>query len=232
MLNLTPILKHDQPTSRIKIGAKKIGSNTEIVKVTHKDSQAYFYVAPVDDSIVDGIGNKVRMHRNVKKVFGGIDRGKDFLVDPDVTKDDVVECSSATIRTSDIDPEELEPFLRENDYLLHWMEEVVHKDDTLSTFEITGMRPAGHTTLRVSSETELTFIMEDNCVSGESTLSLGSTAGVGSDELFDDSDLEMGESDETVETTTDEELASLVDDIVGDLEDDMDTTQQGSDDDA
>ncbi|SER37371.1 ATP-binding protein [Natrinema salaciae] len=158
MLNLTPILKRDQPTSRIEIGAKKVGPETDTVEIRHNDRRAFFYVEPIDDSIVDGIGNKVRMHRNVKTVFGGIDRGKDFLVDPDASKRDVVECSSAKIHTSEVSPEELEPFLRENDYLLHPMEEVVPKGDERATFEVAAMEPTGYTTLRVTPNTELEFI--------------------------------------------------------------------------
>ncbi|OLZ42565.1 AAA family ATPase [Natrinema saccharevitans] len=158
MLNLTPILKRDQPTSRIEIGAKKVGPNTDTVEIRHNDRRAFFYVEPVDDSIVDGIGNKVRMHRNVKTVFGGIDRGTDFLVDPDATKRDVVECSSAKIHTSEIAPDDLEPFLRENDYLLHRMEEVVPKGDELATFEVAAMEPTDYATLRVTPDTDLEFI--------------------------------------------------------------------------
>ncbi|MFC4540394.1 ATP-binding protein [Halosolutus amylolyticus] len=158
MLNLTPILKRDQPTSRIEIGAKKVGLETDAVEIRHNDRRAFFYVEPVDDSIVDGIGNKVRMHRNVKTVFGGIDRGKDFLVDPGASKHDVVECSAAKIHTSEVTPKELEPFLRENDYLLHPMEEVVPKGDERATFEVAAMEPTGYTTLRVTPDTEIEFI--------------------------------------------------------------------------
>ncbi|WP_128903754.1 ATP-binding protein [Halorubrum amylolyticum] len=158
MLNLTPILKQDQPTSRIRIGAKKVGPSTNTVEIRHNDRRAFFYVEPVDDSIVDGIGNKVRMHQNVKTVFGGIDRGADFLVDPDAGKRDVVECESAKIHTSEVAPDELGPFLRENDYLLHPIEEVVPNGDGLATFEVAAMEPTGYTTLRVTPETELEFI--------------------------------------------------------------------------
>ncbi|WP_200531155.1 ATP-binding protein [Halorubrum sp. LN27] len=158
MLNLTPILKQDQPTSRIRIGAKKVGPSTNTVEIRHNDRRAFFYVEPVDDSIVDGIGNKVRMHQNVKTVFGGIDRGADFLVDPDAGKHDVVECESAKIHTSEVAPDELGPFLRDNDYLLHPMEEVVPNGDGLATFEVAAMEPTGYTTLRVTPETELEFI--------------------------------------------------------------------------
>ncbi|SDR44112.1 ATP-binding protein [Natronobacterium texcoconense] len=158
MDNLTPILKRDQPTSRIKIGAKKVGPNAETVEIRHNGRRAFFYVEPIEDSIVDGIGNKVRMHQNVTTVFGGIDRGKDFLVDSDASKRDVVECSSAKIHTSEISPDDLAPFLRENDYLLHPMEEVVPKGDDLATFEVAAMEPTGYNTLRVTEGTEFEFI--------------------------------------------------------------------------
>lgn len=274
MLNLTPILKPDQPTSSIKIGAKNVEPNTEIVEVTHIDTKAFFYVDQVDDTVVDGIGNKVRMHRNVTTVFGGIDRDKDFLVDPDVRKDDVVVCSSATIHTAENATDELESFLRGKEYLLHEIQEVVPNGDTLSTFEVTAMEPAGYTTLRISSETELEFVTEDERVSSESgeaaaddgesfRMSLDQTSS-GSSEADETTDLssesfklalarlrELHTMDsvediggiepqvagvcsieETVETTSDEEVASIVDEIVDDLEQDTETPQQGSDEDA
>jgi transitional endoplasmic reticulum ATPase len=158
MLNLTPIVKRDQPSSKIKVGKKKVGPGTELVEIKHKGTQAYFYVDLVEDSVVDKIGNKVKMHRNVATLFGGIDRGADFLVDPDVSKRAVEVCSSVEIFTNEIAKEELAPFLRENEYLLHPIEEVVPKGDELVSFEIARMEPTGYTTLRVTDTTDIEFV--------------------------------------------------------------------------
>ncbi|MCQ4332340.1 ATP-binding protein [Natronomonas sp. F2-12] len=158
MLNLTPIVKGDQPSSKIKVGKKKVGPGTELVEIRHKGTRAYFYVDPVEDSVVDTIGNKVKMHRNVATLFGGIDRGADFLVDPDVRKRQVEICDSVKVFTNEIAPGELEPFLRGNEYLLHPIEEVVPKGDELVSFEIAEMEPTGYTTLRVTDTTDIEFV--------------------------------------------------------------------------
>jgi transitional endoplasmic reticulum ATPase len=158
MLNRTPIVKQDQPSSKIKIGKKGIGAGTEIVEIRHNKRRAYFYADLVEDSVVDKIGNKIKMHRNVAELFGGINRGSDFLVDPAARKRQVEVCDSVKIFTNEIAPEELEPFLRQNEYLLHPIEEVVPKGDAFVSFEIAEMEPTGYTTLQVTDTTDIEFI--------------------------------------------------------------------------
>ncbi|NGM68961.1 ATP-binding protein [Natronolimnobius sp. AArcel1] len=212
MLNLTPILKRDQPTSKIKIGAKKVGPNTDTVEIRHNDGRAFFYVEPIDDSIVDGIGNKVRMHQNVKTVFGGIDRGTDFLVDPDAGKRDVVECSRAKIHTSEVAPDDLEPFLRENDYLLHPMEEVVPKGDDLATFEVAEMEPSGYTTLRVTPNTDLEFIDAGELRELRATRNAtgrGPGGGAGEGEAGDDEEVQVSLEPKKPTVSFEEDVAGL-----------------------
>ena len=213
MLNLTPILKRDQQTSRIKIGAKKVGPNTDTVEIRHNGRRAFFYVEPVDDSIVDGIGNKVRMHQNVAAVFGGINRGNDFLVDPGATKRDVVECSSATIHTSAVDPDELESFLRENDYLLHRMEEVVPKGDTLATFEVVAMEPTDYTTLRITPNTDLEFIDAGELRELRATQNASGPGGAGSggsgEEAGDDDAVQVSLEPKKPTVSFEEDVAGL-----------------------
>ena len=223
MLSLIPTLKRDQPTSRIEIGVKKVGPNTDTVEIRHNGRRAFFYVDLVDNSIVDGIGNKLRMHQNAAAVFGGIDRGNDFLIDPDATKHDVVECTSATIRTSEIASDELEPFLRENDYLLHRMEEVVPKGDTLATFEVVAMEPAEHATLRVTVDTDFEFVDIDEADPsnpGRATAGDDSVLRMSTDpnEAPESPDSDTREIEEVIEATSDEEVASIVDELLAAIE--------------
>ena len=158
MLNYTPIVKQDQPSSRIKIGKKKLGPGVDLVEIRHRGTRAHFYVDPVDDAVVDEIGNKVKLHRNVADIFGGIDRGADFKIDAKATKREIEVCDSVKIFTNEVPPAELEPFLRENDYLLHQIEEVVPRGDDLVTFTVAEMSPTGYTTLRVTDATDIEFI--------------------------------------------------------------------------
>lgn len=156
-LNLIPIVKREQPCSTIKIGEKLIGEETQLVTLSHKGTDAHFYADPVEQSVIDKIGNKVKLHRNVVQLFDGIDRGADFLVNPDTSIEDVKPCRAATISTDEIVQEELERFLRETDYLLHPIQEVVPQGDDLVTFDVVEMEPTGHTTLRVTDSTEIEF---------------------------------------------------------------------------
>lgn len=158
MLNYTPIIKDDQPSSRIKIGKEKIGPNVDIVEIRHQGTRAYFYVDPVDDTVVDDIGTKVKIHRNIAGIFGGIDRSSDFKVDPSASKREIEVCESVKIHTNEIVTEELAPFLRKNEYLLHNIEEVVSDGDGVATFTVAEMQPTGYTTLRVTDTTDIEFV--------------------------------------------------------------------------
>lgn len=156
-LNLTPIVKTEQPSSTIKIGEKLVGKETQLVALSHKRTDAYFYVDPVEQSVVDEIGTKVKLHRNIAQLFDGIDRGADFLVDPDISIGEIKPCRAVTISTNEAEQDELERYLRETDYLLHPIQEVVPQGDVLVTFDVVEMEPTGHTTLRVTDSTEIEF---------------------------------------------------------------------------
>ena len=42
MLNLTPILKQQQPTAIVEIGESKFGTEPDVVAVEHNNRRAYF----------------------------------------------------------------------------------------------------------------------------------------------------------------------------------------------
>lgn len=157
MLNLQPVALSEQPTSHVKIGASKIGESIDLVLLKHKNRSVYTYVRPVDDHLVDDIGNDVRMHENLEEAFGGFDRGQDFFVDPNVSPTEVPDCDSVSVFTR-MDESTLESFLRESNYLLHHIEEVVSHGDGLSTFEPIDIDPSGYTTVRITENTEINFL--------------------------------------------------------------------------
>lgn len=160
MLNLEPIALSGQPTSHVKIGVSKIGKSTDIVKIKHANRSAYFYMKPVDDRFVDDIGNNVRLNENVEELFGGFDRSRGCLVDPDVTAAEIPACNSVSIHTA-MDQHQLTTFLREKNYLLHPIKEVVINGDHSETFEPVKLNPSGYNTLRVTSETEIKLVDHD-----------------------------------------------------------------------
>ncbi len=161
MLNLTPILKEKQPTARVEIGESKFGTVPEVVAVEHNGRRAYFEVEPVDDGPLstDTIGNSVRVHENVKQVFGGIRSDRDFKVDRNATRHDVVECRSVKIHPGDNDPAELETFLRESGYLLHRVDsEMLKRDSEYTTFKPREIAPSDYNTVKVGAETDIEFV--------------------------------------------------------------------------
>lgn len=156
MLNIKPIALSRQPTSHVKIGDSKISASTDVVQLKHKGVGAYFYVNTVDDLFND-IGNEVRVHENVERLFGGFDRSRDFLVDTDVSIAEVPDCTSVSIHAA-TDEGELETFLCESNYLLHPIEEAVERGDRLETFDPVEIKPSGYNTVRVTDKTEVEFV--------------------------------------------------------------------------
>ena len=156
MLNVKPIALSRQPTSHVKLGDSKVSASTDVVQLKHKGRAAYFYVNPVDDLFND-IGNEVRVHENVERLFGGFDRSQDFLVDTGVSIGEVPDCTSVSIH-AETDEEELAVFLRESNYLLHPIEEAVERGDRLEAFDPVELEPSGYNTLRVTAETEIEFV--------------------------------------------------------------------------
>ena len=157
VLNLKPVVLSGQPTSHVKIGASKVGESTELVRVKHANRSAHFYVKPVDDRLVDDIGTDLRIHENVEKLFGGFHRGRDCLVDTDVNPAEIPDCKSVSIHTA-MDEPQIAAFLRESNYLLHPIEEIVSRDEGPSRFEPVEIEPSGYNTVRVTDETEIEFV--------------------------------------------------------------------------
>lgn len=161
MLNLTPILKEKQPTARVEIGESKFGTVPDVVAVEHNERRAYFEVETVDDGPLstDTIGNSVRVHENVKQVFGGIRSDRDFKVDTSATRHDVVACRSVKIHPGDNDPGELETFLRESEYLLHRVDsEMLKRGSEYTTFRPREIEPSDYNTVKIDADTDIEFV--------------------------------------------------------------------------
>lgn len=154
--NLQPLTNESQPTSHVKIGESRVdGSN--VVRLEHRGTSAFFYAKPVED-FVGGIGNKVKFHDNVAKLFNGIDFSSPFYVDTQVSKRDVETCRSVELHVRGAPEEKIEAFMRENEYLVHNIEEVISNGDDLVPVEVYSMEPSGYRTLRVTSDTDIEFV--------------------------------------------------------------------------
>jgi transitional endoplasmic reticulum ATPase len=160
MLNLTPILKQQQPTAIVEIGESKFGTEPDVVAVEHNNRRAYFNLEAVDDGPLstDTIESAVRMHQNVRQIFGGIRSDRGLNVDPSATAHDVVECRSVKIHPGDNDPEALESFLRES-YLLHRVDEVMLKRGSeYTTFKPREIEPSDYNTVKIGPGTDIEFV--------------------------------------------------------------------------
>lgn len=161
-LNLTPITKESQPTSHVRLGQSKVGPTTDVVRVRHRGHQAHFRVETEDDRITSSIKNKVYLNGNAEALFGGIDRskGSEFHVDTDASLGSIPRCERATLFAPGVNEEHLVERLREEEYLLHGIEEVAHFGAATVEFHVCEMEPSGYPTLRVTDETTFEFTDE------------------------------------------------------------------------
>ena len=157
MLNLNPILTEDQPTSHVKIGESKIGNQEQIVKIQHNDRTAFFYADPVNDQIVDRIGNRIRINENVGEVFEGINRGKDFYVEGRISPSDIRRCESVKLYTSG-KRGAVKQYLKKQEFLLHPIEEIIHLNERKITVEPMEISPSGYQTVRITEDTDIQFL--------------------------------------------------------------------------
>lgn len=158
MINLTPITRTDQSTSHLKIGQSKLSGSDNIVHAHHRNVSAHFRVDPVDDSFMNDIKNKVRIHENVGSLFGGIENHRDFRVDTDTSLHDVEPCQKAELYTSG-DEESLRRYLYEEQVFLHPIEEEIFDvDGRKISVEVLDLYPSGYSTLVITNDTELQFL--------------------------------------------------------------------------
>ncbi|NHN61194.1 MULTISPECIES: ATP-binding protein [Halorussus] len=179
--NLQPITNESQPTSHVKVGESRVKSS-DVVRLEHRGIDAFFYAKPVED-FVGGIGNKVKFHDNVASLFGGIDFSSPFYVDAKVSKRDVEVCRTVELRVRGAPEEQIEQFMRESEYLVHNMEEVVSNGDDLVPVQVYSMEPSGYRTLRVTDDTDIEFVsrsdVEDRAPDGPGGAGGGSGDGAG-----------------------------------------------------
>lgn len=164
--NAKPIFDRDHPTSHVTVDGDLIGSSRELVRLRCQRKEATFYAKPPDDDIDDFLSTgppQVRMHRNVASLFGShpddIRGASSFVVDTSVTANQIHECRSAAIHVrGSVTREKIEQLLRSSEYLIHEIEEVISTNKGNIHIDVVEMEPADFTTLRVTDDTEITFL--------------------------------------------------------------------------
>lgn len=159
-VNLKPITKEERPTSHVRVGRSKIGGDTDVVRISHSDREAFFRVESADDRVMSDIGSKAYIHENVADLFGGISYDEPFVVDSGASIASVPTCESVSIHAAGASTDALEEHLRSTEYLLHRIEEVAQIRGSLVRFVVGEMSPSAYSTLRVTAETDIEFLEE------------------------------------------------------------------------
>ncbi|WP_135827742.1 ATP-binding protein [Halorussus halobius] len=210
--NLQPLTNESQPTSHVKIGESRVdGSN--VVRLEHRGTSAFFYAKPVED-FVGGIGNKVKFHDNVAKLFGGIDFSSPFYVDTQVSKRDVETCRSVELHVRGAPEAKIESFMRDSEYLVHSIEEVISNGDDLVPVEVYSMEPSGYRTLRVTPETDIEFVSRTD-VEDRSPANPGGSGGRGGEGDGQGGGGGGGEDDVDIDVTPKKPTKSFEEDVAG-----------------
>ncbi|MHC3378857.1 AAA family ATPase [Haloarcula sp. H-GB5] len=207
--NLTPIIETEQPTAYVKIGKTIIGNSTTLVKIESSGTSVYFYAKPVDDYL-SGNKNKARLHENVAELFGPGDQIADpstFIVDTGVSVNKVPDCAEAELYIQgSATREQVESFMRENNYLLHSIEEVISTSNGFVSVDVASVSPARYSTVRVTPETELTFLDREAYERQKSS-------DRGRDEQSGSGD--AGEMDVDIDVSPEKPTVSFEDDVAG-----------------
>lgn len=217
--NLQPITNESQPTSHVKVGESRVNSS-KIVRLEHRGIDAFFYAKPVED-FVGGIGNKVKFHENVAKLFGGIDFSSPFYVDEKVSKRDVEAARRVELRVRGASEGQIAQFMRDSEYLVHNMEEVVSNGDDLVPVQVYSMEPSGYRTLRVTDETEIEFVSRSDAQDRSPDAPGSGSGGAGGGPGGGDGPGGDSENDVDIDVTPKKPTKSFEEDVAG-----LDTVKQ------
>ena len=178
--NLTPIAGTEQPTSHVAVGETVIGSSETIVKITSSGTTAYFYAEPFDDYLSSD-SNKVRFHENIGELFGSGETVADpstFVVDPEVSAAKIPDCQRVELFVNGTATrQQVESFMKENEYLLHPITEVINTPDGSVSVEVSSTSPPKYSTVRVTQDTEFKFLDREEFEEAKNRTSSGSGDG-------------------------------------------------------
>lgn len=164
--NSEPIFDTNHPTSHVTVDGNLIDESREIVRLKSRGKEGAFYAKPPDDEVEDFLATgspEVRMNRNVARLFSSrpeeIRAASSFIVDTSITLEQIHECRSTELHIEgSISEQKIEQLLRSSEYLLHEIEEIISTNKGNITVDVVSMEPADFTTLRITDETEMTFL--------------------------------------------------------------------------
>lgn len=211
--NVMPVFEESHPTSYLTVGESLIGDSRSLIRIKCRGRRAEFYAEPEDDFISSG-PSKVRMHNNVANLFGrgpGDIRGADsFIVDTSIGESQIPECRSATVyMQGDATREGIEHLLRENNYLLHNIEEVIETNKGNIHLDVVELDPADYNTVRVTANTDIEFLGPEEYDQQKRRQSEGGKEGSQQQGPADETDVDIDLAPEKPTVSFEEDVAGL-----------------------
>lgn len=152
MLILQPLKSDTVPTSHVKIwfNKKTFFSGSDIVKINHKNKNAFFMLLFSDENkIVSDTRNYVMINSNVSKLFDGLSYDEPFKMEP-ASIDEIPHCREIYAKVKGR-PEEIEEYLKKNKYIMHPIHEVIHKNGEKINIIVSKLVPDSNSVLITES---------------------------------------------------------------------------------
>lgn len=121
MTNWNPIIEDGIPTSRVRVGKRELGTDTDIVGIRKDGTTAYFDAEVVDDTRVgtENLNRQVRIHPNVQGLFGELSPSDDITLLTRTGRKDIPECEKAWLEIHSGSKNDVKEFIMQTEYLLH-----------------------------------------------------------------------------------------------------------------
>lgn len=212
--NAKPFFEKNHPTSYVTVDGNLIESSMETVWLKCRGKQAAFYAKPPEDDVDEFLSTgppEVRMHRNVATLFGSspddLRSASSFIVDTTAGPEQIHRCRSAAIhiKQGTGTRETIEKLLRDSDYLIHDMEEVLKTNKGVIHLDVVELEPEDFATLQITDETTIEFLGREEYEERKRTSTKPGTQKQGSVE----------EMDVDIDISPEKPTVSFEDDIAG-----------------
>jgi transitional endoplasmic reticulum ATPase len=149
---LTPFIKISWSTARRWNIKQK-----DVVKVSHNKAKNIFLRACYEENyrIIDDYKNNGKINTRTAALFGGVDYNSEIVIES-ASLNEISVCQELKLSTS-ANGEMLKLFLKNNDFIVHPITELVEIEGTLITFNVETIYPSLNSAL-VDSNTEIIII--------------------------------------------------------------------------
>lgn len=215
--NANPFFETNHPTSYVTVDGTLIDSAMDVVWLKCGGKQAAFYAKPPEDDVDEFLSTgppEVRMHRNVAMLFGSspddLRNASSFIIDTTAGPEQIHSCRSVSIHISQGTGtrETIKKLLRDSEYLIHDMEEVLKTNKGIIHLDVVELEPADFTTLRITDETNIEFLCREEYEERKRSANTDGAHGQGQPEEMD---VDIDISPEKPTVSLEEDVAGLED---------------------